>query len=61
MARPTKKIIAAVALLLVGAILAKRVFRFVAVDKCLDSGGRFNYSSGSCEHSRPKKYRSLPG
>lgn len=35
------------------ALLAPRLLRQVAIDRCLDRGGRFDYTSSKCESTAP--------
>lgn len=40
---------------LLAAIVAPRITHFFAVDRCLDSGGSFNYNSNQCEGARESR------
>ena len=39
-----------VAFALGGYVVVKEVIDFVAIDRCLDSGGAYDYASGACAH-----------
>lgn len=42
------RLVAIVAALLLTAYLGWRLVRFLEVDSCLDSGGRYDYEAGAC-------------
>jgi len=49
----TAKALMAVAVLLVAAILiGPRIARFLAIDRCLDRGGAWDYGQGVCKGER---------
>lgn len=41
-----------IAAILVGSVVMFEVPKHLKIDKCLDSGGRYNYEKNSCEHSK---------
>lgn len=53
-----KKILLVISLLLLSAF-AYWMKGYLDVDKCLDSGGRWNYEKGICEHQESRQERAI--